>query len=315
MTGSADYLVRRLRLRHLELLLALAETGSVRGAAGRLNLSQPAISKMLGEMEAGFGVRLFERSHQGVVANACGAAAIHRARVMLNELGRAKEDVDALRAGAAAVLRVGAPSVTTVVPAAIVQLRQRMPAASVRIQEGRVRDLIQRLLDGKLDCVFGAITPELLASDLLPFLQSEVLIADQLAVLAALSNAGARRRGLRWAALHAARWVTPPKDTLVRQAFMTAFLNDGVEPPEPDIEVMSSVTIGTLLRMDPSVLCAVRLEHARDEIARGGVRRVAVSPTIPLPSMGLFTRRATTAQPAVVQEFARALRKVAASVS
>jgi DNA-binding transcriptional LysR family regulator len=315
MTDRADYLVRRLRLRHLELLLALAETGSVRGAAGRLNLSQPAISKMLGEIEGGFAVRLFERSHQGVQANAFGSAAIHRARVILNELERAKEDIDALRTGAAAVLRIGAPSVTAAVPAAIVQLRVRMPAASVHIREGRVRELIQRLLDGELDCVFGAITPEVLASDLLPFLQSEVLLADQLSVLAADSNATARRRGLRWADLRPARWVTPPKDTLVRQAFMTAFLNDGVEPPEPEIEVMSSVTIGTLLRMDPSVLCAVRFEHARDEVARGGVRRVAVSPTIPLPSMGLFTRRGVVAQPAVVQEFARALRKVGASVS
>ncbi|TAM53956.1 MAG: LysR family transcriptional regulator, partial [Burkholderiaceae bacterium] len=63
MTGGADYLVRRLRLRHLELLVALAEAGTMRGAAERLHLSQPAISKMLNEIESGFGVRLFDRSH------------------------------------------------------------------------------------------------------------------------------------------------------------------------------------------------------------------------------------------------------------
>jgi DNA-binding transcriptional LysR family regulator len=313
MPEGSDYLVRRLRLRHLEMLVALAETGTMRGAAGRLSLSQPAMSKMLGEIEAGFSARLFERSHQGVQANAFGAVAIHRARVMLSELARAGDDIDALRAGAVAVLRVGAPSVTAAVPAAIVQLRRRMPSASVQIREGRVRELIQRLLDGELDCVFGAVTPELLSSDVLPHLQSEVLLADELCVLAATSNAKMRRRGLRWADLRSAPWVAPPKDTLVRQAFMTAFLNDGVDPPEPVIEVMSSVTVGAALRMDPTLLCAVRFEHARDEVSRGDVRRVLVTPAVPLPSFGLFTRRSAAGQLAVVQEFARAIRLAGAS--
>lgn len=74
-TSSADYLIRRLRLRHLQLLVALADVGTMRGAATRLNLSQPALSKMLGEIEAGFGARLFERSPQGLTANALGTAA------------------------------------------------------------------------------------------------------------------------------------------------------------------------------------------------------------------------------------------------
>lgn len=72
---------------------------------------------------------------------------------------------------------------------------------------------------------------------------------------------------------------------------MTAFLNDGATPPVPVIEAISSVTIGALMRQDPSLLCAVRLEHAMDEIARGGVRRLEIVPRVPLPSFGLFFRR------------------------
>lgn len=313
MSGNVDYMLRRLRLRHIELLVALAETHTTRGAADRLHLSQPAISKMLNEVEEALGTRLFERSHQGVQANAFGVSAVHRARVILSELSRAQDEIDALRAGATAVLRVGAPSVTAIVPAAVVQLRARMPAAAVQIVEGRVSELIQRLLDGELDCVFGAVTPQLLSSGLLPLLQSELLLEDELCVLAEASNANVRRRGLRWGDLRTSQWVAPPKETLVREAFMTAFLNDGVDPPEPVIEVVSSVTFSQLLRLDPSLLCAVRFEHARDEVARGNVRRVPVSPRIPLPSLGLFTRRGTVEQPAVLQEFGRAIRKIAAS--
>jgi len=307
MKNGVDSLVRRLRLRHLELLVVLAEVGTMRSAATRLHLSQPAISKMLLEAEDALGTRLFERSRQGVQATAAGAAAVHRARIVLSEMAHAHDEVKAIGRGASAVLRVGTFSVTAAVPAAVVQLRRSMPGAAVRLQEGRVRELIQRLLQGELDCVFGALTHELLTSDLLRSLQSEVLLQDQLCVLAASSNTVGRRRRLRWVDLRDAHWVAPPKDTLVRQAFMTAFLNEGLDPPEPVIEAMSSVTIGAVLRLDAGLLCAVRHEHARDEIARGGVRRLAVEPVIALPPLGLFTRRDIGSTP-IMQEFARAIR-------
>ncbi|MBC5785748.1 LysR family transcriptional regulator [Ramlibacter sp. USB13] len=309
MTASTDFLVRRLRLRHLDLLVALAEAGTMRAAATRLNLSQPALSKMLVEVEDGFGARLFERTPQGVAANALGQAAVYRARVILGELERGREEVDALRAGASGVLRLGTLSVTASVPRAIAHLRQKVHGARVQVQEGRVRELVQRLLDGELDAVFGAITPELLASDLLPLLRPELLLADELCVVCADGHPLARRRTLAWADLSSQAWVAPPKDTLVRQALMTAFLNEGLQPPEPAVEVLSSVTVGSLLRLDPSLLAAVRLEHAQDELARGGMRRLPVAPVVPLPSLGLYTRRSAGAAPPLVRALGDALRR------
>lgn len=310
MKSSPDYLVRRLRLRHLELLVALADAGTMRAAATRLHLSQPALSKMLAEIEVGFEARLFERSPQGLAANALGDAVVYRARVILGELARGKDEVDALRTGAKGVLRLGSLSVTAAVPQAVVRLRRRLPGARVQIQEGRVRDLVRKLLDGELDCVFGAITPELLTSDLLPLLRPEVLLEDELCVLCSSDHPLARSRRLRWADLQAAPWVAPPKDTLVRQALMTAFLNEGLEPPEPAIEVVSSVTLGSVLRLDASLLGAARFEHGRDELHRAGIRRLGVAPAVPLPALGLYTRRAAEAPAPLVQAFALAIRRV-----
>ncbi|MGF6347657.1 LysR family transcriptional regulator [Variovorax sp. W2I14] len=308
MDTKTDRLVRTLRLRHLELLVALSETPTMRGAAARLHLSQPAISKMLGELEGCFGARLFERSHQGIQANALGSSAVVRARAVLHELARATEDVDAMQRGVTAVLRVGAPSVTATVPAAIVRLRERLPGAAVQLREGRVHELIHRLLDGELDCVFGAITPELISSDLIPLLEPVLLLKDELCVLASTANRRIAGRTFKWADLQTAQWVLPPKETLVRQAFMTVFLNSGVTPPVPVIEAMSSVTIGTVLRQDPSLLCAVRLEHALDEVARGGVHRLKIGPRVDLPSFGLFFRRDGLERPAILTAFADAIR-------
>lgn len=312
MDTKTDRLVRTLRLRHLELLVALSESESMRSAASRLHLSQPAISKMLGEVEGCFGVKLFERSHQGVHANALGASAAFRARAVLNELAHATQDVDAMQSGIAAVLRVGAPSVTATIPDAIARLRERMPGVSVQLREGRVHELIQRLLEGELDCVFGAITPELIASDMIPLLEPLVLLPDTLCVLTSAASIHAGRRKLGWAQLHSAQWIVPPKETLVRQAFVTAFLNRGLTPPTPVVEAMSSVTIGSLLRKDPLLVSAVRLEHALDEIARGGVCQLNVTPQIELPSFGLFCRREGQARSPILTAFAEAVKSSSA---
>lgn len=313
MHTSTDYLVRRLRMRHLELLAALGEGGTMRGAALRLNLSQPALSKMLGELEAGFGARLFERSPQGLEANALGHAVVYRARAMLGELARGKDEVDALRTGAAGVLRLGTLSVTAAVPRAIVELRRRVVGARVQIVEGRVRDLVRSLFEGDLDCVFGAITPDLLSSELLSLLRPQVLLEDELCVLSRADHPLARQRKLHWPDLQASAWIAPPKDTLVRQALMTAFLNEGMDPPEPDVEVVSSVTVGTMLRLDPMLLGAARFEHARDETARGDVKRLNVFPRVALPSLGLYTRSSTQGLPPLVEAFALAIRRAGGS--
>lgn len=310
MSPNADFLVRRLRLRHLELLVALGSFGTMRAAAGQLNLSQPAISKMLAEAEDAVGARLFERTRQGMRITAAGATVLHRARIALGELAHAQDEVRALRAGANAILRVGTLSVTASLPAAVTRLRERMPGAAVHIHEGRVRELVEMLLQGDLDCVFGALTPELLNSDQLRSVQSEALFPDQLCVLASSANRHMTQRRWRWVDLRAAPWVAPPRTTLVRQAFITAYLDQGVDPPEPAIETMSSVTIGALMRLDPSLLCVVRMEHARDEVAHG-LQQLVVTPSIPLPPLGLFTRRSPVEQPAVLQAFAQTLRQVA----
>lgn len=310
MTYASDYLVRRLRMRHLELIVALADVGSMRGAATRLNLSQPALSKMLGEIEDGFDTQLFARTAQGLVVNSAGEAAIYRARVILAELSRSKDEVDAIREGAEGLLRLGTLSVTTTIPQAIAEMRMRVPLAKVQVHEGRVREMIQRLLDGELDCVFGAVPPELLTSAQLSLLRPEILLKDELCVLCAPGHPLSRSRRLTWSDVNMQPWVAPPKDTLVRQALLTVFLNAGLNPPEPSIEVLSSITLGSMLRLDQGLLGASRLEQARDELSRGGIVRLPMNPPVQLPSLALYTRRAGVRPPPLVHALADAIRLV-----
>src|SRR5215831_8499715 len=70
-----DRTKRRLKLRDLDVLLAVVETGSMGKAAKRLNISQPAVSKAVVELEDALGVRLLDRSRRGVVPTPYGLAA------------------------------------------------------------------------------------------------------------------------------------------------------------------------------------------------------------------------------------------------
>ncbi len=94
-----------------------------------------------------------------------------------------------------AVLRVGA-SVTAAVPAAIVRLRKRLPGAAVQLVEGRVHELIHRLLEGNSTASSAPSTPELIASDMIPLLEPVVLLKDELCVLASAANRSDRRATL-----------------------------------------------------------------------------------------------------------------------
>ena len=64
--SQVDHLVARLRFRHLRLITELQRDGSLRAAAQTLNLTQPAVSKALGEIESAFGFALFTRMARGV---------------------------------------------------------------------------------------------------------------------------------------------------------------------------------------------------------------------------------------------------------
>lgn len=312
MTLSAEYLMRRLRLRHLQLLTLLREEGSLRAAAEALSLTQPAVSKMLHEIEQAFGARLFERGRRGVLPNASGLAAIRLARVVLGEVGRGAEEIDAVQGGATGILRVGTLSITSIVPIAVVDLCARLPNARVQIREGRLRELLPLLHDGEIDCVFGAVPSEALAGQPVEDLRTDLIFEDRLCVLVSERSALADRKRASWSELDALRWVVPPRDTPVRQQFTAAFLRAGRSPPVPVVETLSPVTLMELLRLEPSFAGVVRFESARAD-SFAGLRRLEVSPTMSLPPLCAVTRRKAIDATPIVLAFVDALRRAGRS--
>lgn len=310
MNVSPDYLLRRLRLRHLQLLVILEREGSLRATASALNLTQPAASKMLQEIEQAFGGRLFERSRRGVEPNAAGRPLVHRARVVLAEIERAAGEVEAIRGGASSTLRLGTLSITSIVPSAVVDLCGRIPGARVRIREAGLPELLPRLQNGELDCVFGAVTGDALVAQATELPEVETIFPDRLCALVAEGHPLAQARRVAWRDLVGLRWIAPPPETPIRQHFVAAFLRIGCVPPDPVVETLSPVTMIELLRRDASLIALVRDESTRFG-APEGLRRLEIGAPMLLPPLCVLTRRTGVEHPEILSVFIDALRRAA----
>src|SRR5713226_5367575 len=92
----SDRIGRRVKLRDLHILLAVAQTGSMVRAADNLAISQPVISKTISDLEHALGVRLLDRTAQGVEPTAYGRAFINCGTVVFDELRRGVQAIEFL---------------------------------------------------------------------------------------------------------------------------------------------------------------------------------------------------------------------------
>ena len=156
----SDRFVRsHLKTRQLVLLVELGRQGSILHAAQAANLTQPAASKLLADLEHALGVKLFERLPRGVAPTWYGEVMIRRAGAALAELDAGHQEVMALLSGLSGRVAVGSvltPS-TTLLPAAVVALKARQPLLHVAITVDTSRPMIKQLHNGELDLVIGRV--------------------------------------------------------------------------------------------------------------------------------------------------------------
>ena len=166
-----------MELRHLAALAAVHEERSFRGAAERLGYVQSAVSQQISQLERLVGVRLVERArgHAPPVAlTEAGTLLLEHGSRILAQLDAAQADLRALADGAGQSLRVGVIQsvATTLLPAALVDLRTGWPELPVEVEEAPSdRDLFALVESGDLDAAFAELP---LAEG--PFEGAEVLI-------------------------------------------------------------------------------------------------------------------------------------------
>lgn len=259
----------RLRLRQLQVLLSLAETQNISHSALRLNMTQPALSKWLKELEADIGLPLFERHARGLRPTTFGRTLIEYVARIGNEFDRAREEMEALRSGSSGRATIGASGATigSVVPQAALALLAAMPNASIEVVEGPMDRLFQQLKQRELDVAVGRMSPKYNDAEIL----SEPLYEDRLQFAVRPHHPLASRRKISWSDLLAQRWVVWTRDIPARDLLETALVARGLSLPRSAVE--SNSVLATIALVADSDMVAVVAERAIELPERAKVLR------------------------------------------
>src|SRR5205085_2098684 len=144
---------RRLKLRDLDILTAVIETGSMGKAANRLEISQPAVSKAIVELEDALGVKLVDRSRRGIVPTPYGLALNKRSAAIFNDLRQGVQDIDFLADPTKGEVRIGTtdPIMVAIVSPIIDVLSRTYPRMAFHVVAGDTaalyRDVVERNIE------------------------------------------------------------------------------------------------------------------------------------------------------------------------
>jgi DNA-binding transcriptional LysR family regulator len=259
--GSGESLLRSgLSLRHMRMIAALDEHGRVSAAAQVMNISQPAASRMIAEMEAVLAVKLCERLPRGVTLTSYGRALARRARSILLEMREADREIAELKAGKGGSVFLGAvtaPAIELAVPA-IREIRRLYPRIEITMQVETSNVLARELVASRHDFIIARIP-----DDLNPRLFESRVIGVEKACLIVrrghpLTKAGAV--GLEETALY--DWVFQSGGSPLRQAMEANFLNRNI--PLPDRILNTSSLLLTLVMVAQSdAIAPVSIQVAR----------------------------------------------------
>jgi len=235
-----DRIGRRVKLRDLHILLAVAQAGNMSRAADRLAISHPVVSKTIADLEHALDVRLLDRTPQGTELTAYGRALLDCGTIVFDELRRGVEQIAFLSDPTRGELRLGgaAPWVEGLVPAVIARLTERYPRIKFQVTDSDAVTLCGMLRERKLDFVVGRVPGPIFGDDLV----SEFLLDDGMHVVAGASSPWSRRRRIELAELCGEPWLMPDSDNIAMALISEGFRAAGLTPPTPQV-VSNSVTL------------------------------------------------------------------------
>src|SRR5215472_6219814 len=132
-----SHIGRRLRLRDLHVFFTVAQCGSMAKAAAELGVSQPTVSEVIADLEHTYGVRLFDRSPQGVEPTMYGNALLKRSIAVFDELKQSVRDIEFLADPTTGELRIACPLAIafTVIPHVIERFAKKYPRVTLHFDE------------------------------------------------------------------------------------------------------------------------------------------------------------------------------------
>ncbi len=310
----ADRIGSRLKLRDLHILLAVVEWKSMGKAARHLAVSQPVVSRAIADLEQELGVRLLDRTPQGVEPTIYGRTVLNRGLAVFDELRGSVKDIGFLLDPMAGELRVGSNHAIGggLLPAVLDRLSSQRPRIMFRVKLGdevvlHYHDLRERNVDLLLGRVLEPKEDDM---------NVEVLFGERLYIVAGANNPWTRRRKVALKELVQEPWAMLPADTYVGALIVEAFRASGLAVPRNTVAhygiELQSALLGTGRFL--SVLPGSFLWFSGK---RFGIRALPIELPVPPRPVGVVTLKNRTLSPLATLfiECARSLSKPLAAIS
>src|SRR5262249_42717478 len=144
---NSDRVANRMKMHDLHVLMNVVRAGSMNKAAAVLNMSQPAVSRSIAELERTVGVSLLDRRARGIEPTAYGRALLNGGTAAFDDLRQALKDIEFLADPSTGEVRIGCSSIlaTSFVSAVIDKLSRRFPKIVFHLSIARIEVLHREL--------------------------------------------------------------------------------------------------------------------------------------------------------------------------
>lgn len=250
-TNPNWFLKARLKTRQLLLLIALDDYRNIHRAADELHMTQPAASKQIKDLEEMLDVRLFDRLPRGMEPTIYGETMIRHARMALNSLALAHDDMQALKAGLAGQVEVGvimSPAMA-LLPRAIARIKEQAPLLRIGVHLESSNVLLDKLQRGVLDFMIGRILEKEDSAGLV----YEELTEEPACAVVRPGHPLLEKKGLALEDIAGHPWILPPPGSILRHRFDMMFRRAGLQPPRNVVDTTALLFVTALLQQTDSL--------------------------------------------------------------
>ena len=302
-------MLSRLKLRHFSILDAIDKHRTISRSAAALQVTQPAMTRSLREIEDIFMTRLFERSSVGLKATPSGETALRYARLMLTHAEATSRKLSNINDGRIGSLRIG---ITPHIPellltSTLTHLLGSRPRISVAVREATTDELVAALHARELDCVIGRSYNGVLEDE---FVQEPIYFQKPCLLVARRSHTRLSRGPLDWKQLADLDWIMQPPTTPMRRSIEAIFTSAGVRPPLPFVETYSLKSMGAVFATEPNAITIIAQDTAVPLVTSGVCAMLPYPLHWDLPPVSLFAPN-DLAQHAVLQSLMAVIRSAA----
>ncbi|MCW5637131.1 MAG: LysR family transcriptional regulator [Rubrivivax sp.] len=213
-------------LKQLDYFVRVAELGSFTRAANVLRVAQPALSRQVRALEVELRQPLFDRNGRGVTLTEAGKRLLAHGRGILQQVQRARQDLEEQRGAAAGMVSIGLPpSLSRTLTTPLVEaFRARFPRATLSVVEGLSTYMLEWLMQGRIDCALVYNATPAPAFDLQP------VVDEALYLVSARQGKALVGRPVTLADVATLELVIPSRPHAIRMRVEAALAEAGLKP-------------------------------------------------------------------------------------